>query len=265
MRNLALALLLALTLPVSARAASYQQTDGTIADPILYTTEWSIFLGYTNLPVTSPYSGPNLEPFALLYGANLLGADLTFADLTGADLAFATLGYASLAGASLSGATLAGASLGFADLTDADLTGAILTGVQSRQITGTPLALPTNWLLVNGYLVGPGANLAGAELDDANLSGVNLSFSFLTNASLIMADLTSADLIGASLSNADLSGALYDEFTLYPSGFDIYSGDWALPGGVTPWDFGMVPAPEPTSGLMLAVGGLVLAAMGRRR
>ena len=65
--------------------------------------------------------------------------------------------------------------------------------------------------------------------------------------------------------DADLAGASYNEFTMFPSGFDIFSGDWGLPDNATPRDLGMVPTPEPTTGLMLAVGGLALAAVGRRR
>ena len=78
-------------------------------------------------------------------------------------------------------------------------------------------------------------------------------------------DLTGADLTNAFLINAFLTGATYEENTLFPSGLNIYSGDWGLPNDATPWDLGMVPTPEPASGLMLAVGALALAAMGRRR
>ena len=40
-------------------------------------------------------------------------------------------------------------------------TNADLTGVSSGGITSNPGALPTNWQLMQGYLIGPGANLSG--------------------------------------------------------------------------------------------------------
>ena len=47
-------------------------------------------------------------------------------------------------------------------------------------------------MVVNGYKIEPGADLAGANLRYANLKGANLS----------SADLQNADLIGANLSGA---------------------------------------------------------------
>ena len=49
-------------------------------------------------------------------------------------------------------------------LTNADLTDTNLTGVSSGGITSNPGALPTNWQLIQGYLIGPGANLSGGSL-----------------------------------------------------------------------------------------------------
>ena len=68
-----------------------------------------------------------------------------------------------LTNANLNGVDLTGADLHGADLSNADLSYATLTGVQSSGITGTPTALPQNWRLVDGYLMGPGANLANAN------------------------------------------------------------------------------------------------------
>jgi hypothetical protein len=107
----------------SAQAASYQQNNGAIVDPIQNT-----FGG------NHSYSGSNLEPGAFLdfanlssanlSSANLSGADLFFANLSGADLSAANLSNAFLDAANLSGADLFGANLSNADLFSANLFGA---------------------------------------------------------------------------------------------------------------------------------------------
>jgi hypothetical protein len=139
----------------------------------------------------------------------------------------------------------------------ADLPGAVLAGANlaGANLAGANLA---------------GANLRGANLSRANLSRANLTDANLTDANLSRANLTDANLTGANLllANlffANLLGAFYDENTVFPSGGDAYSGAWGLGGAATPWDLGMVPVPEPASGLMLCVGGLALAAKGRLR
>lgn len=76
MRHLFLALLpsmLAFMLSSSAHAASYQQKDGTIIDPILYTAAAG--------GGVHPYSGKDLEP-----GTDFIGVDLPNADLPRANL-----------------------------------------------------------------------------------------------------------------------------------------------------------------------------------
>ena len=80
----------------------------------------------------------------------------------------------------------------------ADLTGANLTNVSSGGITGTPNALPINWQLTSGYLIGPEANLTAANLNSVNL----------TNANLTAANLNSAGLTGANLHQALLPSAM---------------------------------------------------------
>jgi len=103
-----------------------------------------------------------------------------------------------------------------ADLTGADLSGANLYGIRSGNITGTP-TLPSGYQMVNGYFIGPGANLTfanlrfanlrGADLRFANLRGADLRFANLSYANLRVADLSYADLSGADLSGADLTDA----------------------------------------------------------
>ena len=135
MRTISL-FLLAVLAATSLHAAWYQQTDGTIVDPIL-----DIGVGIHS------YSGNNLEPSADLTGAWLPGANLSYANLTNADLTGAWL-----PGANLYGAQLPGANLSYANLTNADLTGAQLPGANlsyanlSRSIlTGVQFSETTNW------------------------------------------------------------------------------------------------------------------------
>jgi opacity protein-like surface antigen len=108
MRMLALILISAISLASnSAFAASYQQNDGTIVDPIQ-----SVFAG------NHPYSGNNLGP----------DANLVFADLTGADLTAAFLVQANLTDAFLNGVNLDVSDLHNADLSGADLSNAVGLG-----------------------------------------------------------------------------------------------------------------------------------------
>ena len=185
------------------------------------------------------YDGPNLMP-----GANLVEANLANADLTDATLSSANLRNAYLTNANLRNAYLANANLAGADLTDATL-----VGVQSGGITGIPLALPTagpygnaQWQLIDGYLIGPVADLTGAILTDSNLSntdlvGANLTNALLNgvhlaNADLYNANLSGADLTDANLLNADLTGVIgsakYNSATILPAGFDPVAAGWTL-------------------------------------
>ena len=68
---------------------------------------------------------------------------------------------------------------------------------------------------------------------------------------------------------ADLTGSLYDQWTVFPSGGDADSGaafrGFGTTGDATPWERGIVSAPEPAFGRMQWIVGLALAAMGRHR
>jgi uncharacterized protein YjbI with pentapeptide repeats len=58
-------------------------------------------------------------------------------------------------------------------------------------------------------------------LSEADLSGANLSGADLWRANLRGADLWRANLRGADLWRANLRGAEYNEYTQWPSGFDM--------------------------------------------
>jgi uncharacterized protein YjbI with pentapeptide repeats len=171
---------------------------------------------YTNV-AGCELSGIDLSGDSVLYG-NFTGADLTGADVDGADLSFAIL-----TGADLSGAELSGANL---------------NGITSGGITGTPAALPTGWALDNGYLIGPGSTITGADLGGTDLTSTDLNYDTLTGdsfagddlagvlfnyatltnddftgANLSGANLSFANLIGVDFTDTDLSGAIFNDTT----------------------------------------------------
>jgi uncharacterized protein YjbI with pentapeptide repeats len=211
---------------VTLSHASYQKTDGTIVDPILDTSGNVL-----------DYDGPNLKADANLSGALLNNADLSDANLTNATLTGANLGGAELSGADLTSATLTNATLSGATLTDTTL-----TNVKSGGITGDgSTTLPTVWQLIDGYLIGPAADLtdadlSGADLISAVLPGANLTDADLSGATLTGvlngATLTNATLMGADLSSATLiavtGAAKYNSLTILPAGFDPVAAGWTL-------------------------------------
>jgi hypothetical protein len=153
--------------------------------------------------------GPNCSNFSP--GANLQYCKLRNANLTGVDLAGANLSDASLFGANLQGsdlanASLVGATLNYANLADTDLSGTVFDTsdpslvdfMTSGGVVGTPSMFPPSWGLVDGYLIGPVANLTGADLAGADLSGFNL---------------LDVNLTGANLSGANLSGVAWSNTT----------------------------------------------------
>jgi uncharacterized protein YjbI with pentapeptide repeats len=152
-------------------------------------------LSLTNLNSTN-LSYANLTN-ANLIGANLTGANLTYADLTGADLTGANLTNANLTGITLTDTTI--------------LTTTTLNGVISGNITGITTNLPTNWSLINCYLIGPDTNLTNANLTNADLSGADLSIANLTDANLTGANLSKANLINVTIYNT-----IFNKFTYYP-------------------------------------------------
>ena len=169
------------------------------------------------------------SPTANLRSANLQGVNLTNRVLTDANL-----NSANLTGVTLSKAT--------------NLYRANLAGVKSGGIVGETANLPTGWKLINGYLIGPGADLAEANLEGADLTGVtltrvksggikgsptlppgwklisgyligpganltdaNLSDLWIENANLTGANLTGANLQRLKLIDTNLMGATFSE------------------------------------------------------
>ena len=134
---------------------------------------------------------------ANFYGASLFGADLQGADLDNVTLTKADINYVNLADTEIGGAVF--------DTADPSLSDFIISG----GVTGTAAALPPGFNLVDGYLVGPVANLSSAGLSAADLVGQDLLDANLSSAVLTSADLANANLTGANLDDANTSGATF--------------------------------------------------------
>jgi uncharacterized protein YjbI with pentapeptide repeats len=137
-------------------------------------------------------------PSAKLREAQLSGENLSGLNLTNADFS-----QAQLVGTDFFGANLAGVKLADSNL----------QGVRSGQFEGVPSSLPEGWKSVQGYLIGPGANLSGAKLAKLDLRYSDLSFADLSKADLRFANLTQAKLKGTRLQSAFLSGAKFSGIT----------------------------------------------------
>ncbi|MBU6362972.1 MAG: pentapeptide repeat-containing protein, partial [Acidobacteria bacterium] len=136
------------------------------------------FLGHANF--TGAWADWANFTGAELYDVNFTWAELSLANFTGADLTKANFTSADLTITNLRRSNLTNATLTNANLGRTLLKNSNLTGVQSGGITNPTTDLPQGWILTNGYLVGPGANLTSASLSSANLTGINLTGAILT-------------------------------------------------------------------------------------
>jgi uncharacterized protein YjbI with pentapeptide repeats/outer membrane protein assembly factor BamB len=188
---------------------------------------WTYTVGYL-VGSTANLLDANLASAQLagldLAGANFQGDTLTAADLAGANVTGTSFWKANLAGADLAGANAGSANFMQADLASTNLTGvnlstASLIGTQSGEITAShaPAALPQNWEFIDGYLVGPNANLDNADLAGANLSNDDFSYVEMNGA-----NLSGTDLSGAKLGTASLGAVRSGGITGTPASLPFY-------------------------------------------
>jgi len=152
-------------------------------------------------------SGSLVGPGADLSNDGLVNADLHGMNLTGTIFDHSNLTNANLANANLAGASFVGAVVTGANLQGVNLAGDNLNGIVSGDVAGTPASLPAGWSLRDGFLIGPGASLHGANLAGQNLAGANLAGIDMTNANLVSTNLSKANLTGSDLTGANLTGA----------------------------------------------------------
>jgi len=127
------------------------------------------------------------------------------------------------AGINLSGYDLSNTVLSQANLTNADLSGATLTNVRAEKIVGTPSRLPQGWLVMNGFLLGPQADLNSFNLSNMNLTNINLSEANLSYSLLVNANLNNVDLSEANLERAYANGITGTPLAL-PTDWDLEKG-----------------------------------------
>ena len=95
------------------------------------------------------------------------------------------------------------------NLDGVDLTGSYLNvGITSGGITGTPI-LPSGYVLVDGYIIGPGITFSTSVFTNANLSGLDLS-----NMNLEHVSFEGANLTGVNLSNSSIGWVDFKDTTL---------------------------------------------------
>ena len=157
-----------------------------------------------------------------LRGGFLLGpsSDLSNTDLSGIDLSNLNMNSANLSNSLLSGT----------NISNTNFANSVLKGIRSSKLIGSPISLPSSWVIANGYLVGPGADLTGANLKGANLTGASLNGTILTG-------VISGGIIGSYLGTingyflgiqGDLSGADFSNFDFLPyvlKGAVTFDGD----------------------------------------
>ena len=201
--------------------------------------------GWTDLGGVLVGPGANLTGVTLaagslsgvdLFGANLSRADLSADQLSGvaSGTAVAWGGVTLPAGWTFSngyllgpGANLTNANLFGMNLTGINLTGATFTGANGQALAGCP-TLSSGWLCAGGDLIGPGLNLAWAQLSNLDLSGVSLSGTNLTNANLSNDTLNGTNFTGANLTNVVTSGLTGSP--IFPTGLGLVNGMLIAPG-----------------------------------
>ena len=137
-----------------------------------------------------------------LTNVEIVGVDFTGVKLNNAYITNTTFTGGSLKNAKFSKGSLTGSFLDGVDISGLDLSqvsSQALSGFGTRNLIGKPKALPTGWKLVDGYFVGPGANLFRADFSHSNLSYANLSYANLNEANLKHANIQGARLSFASL------------------------------------------------------------------
>lgn len=229
---------------------------GSTIDGTIFTgSDFSNLFGWANTGSPVDVPGTHVDAGSLLYrpgvadqfhdvdvsGFDLTGIEIpgTWFNLTAVGTTLTDTSLGAIRSGDLRNADFTGAripELRSADIDGATFTGADFRDIESSLLTGTPAALPTDWWLETGHLVGPWADVdvsGPLDLSNRNLSGANftgtqlrtgidftnsnLTFVDFRGATAIAADFTNANLVGADLAGAILTGATWSS-TVCPDG-----------------------------------------------
>ncbi len=204
--------------------------------PASLPTNWVLAAGYLAGP------GADLSHSGLDH-VSLVGVDLAGVDFSSSNLTQTDLGEADLTNTKFAGASIGATNLARATVTGADFTAATMWYPRSGGLRGVPVALPSGYVLAQGYLAGPVADLTNAHLGGADLrgvdltraagSGADLSHADLTQATATNASFTGADLTGANLTGVDFSSSTLDNATLTNANLTNAKFWWATLAGST--------------------------------
>ncbi len=177
----------------------------------------SIFGLPVNLPLPWRLShGLLIGPTANLSGLDLSSIDLNQFDFTEANLSASVFSGVDLTDVDFTSTNVINITFINCNLTRTDFTGLDVEGIRAIGISGTPKGLPSNFKIINGFAVGPYANLsslnlmninfAGTNLHHASLAGANLAGANLANVDLTLTQFTDVNLSKANITNANLTG-----------------------------------------------------------
>ena len=159
-------------------------------------------------------------------GWDFSGIDFRFADMSMSNFSNINFSYSNLARVNFAYSVLDGVDFSNANLDRANLQNTSMRGVISGGIVGADLVLPADWRLVQGYLIGPFANLRHKQVNNSNLAGAQLmyaqlAYTNLASSQLQGADLSGSDARGADMSYTNLTGATLRWSTLMWSNFSF--------------------------------------------
>lgn len=147
-------------------------------------------------------------------GWDFSGIDFRYSDMSMSTFSNINFSNSNLAHVNFAYSVLDGVNFSNANLDRANLLNTSMRGVISGGIVGTDLVLPADWRLVQGFLIGPFANLTNNAINNSNLAGVQLMYAQLAYANLASSQLQGADLSGSDARGADLSYTNFSGATL---------------------------------------------------
>lgn len=144
-------------------------------------SEWAVFSYWDNGATRHAAIGPGaniagvpsigngaISPEDNFTGSNISGVQFWGVEFVGNDMSGANLAGARYWSTKFDGVDLSGVN--FANVSEWSNT---YYGVQSGGVLGGDRTLSGNWSVRNGYILGPGVNLAGENLTGVSLSGIN--------------------------------------------------------------------------------------------